>query len=86
MFGSEVEFRMNGYVQMVTLIGKEWRNSCGCTWSIVVGKFGKREKFRPVILLIIAEDSQVLFQCLIESFSLTVAFWVISRGKMDFHV
>jgi hypothetical protein len=38
------------------------------------------------VLLVVAIHSEVLFQSLIYTFSLTVAFGMISRGEMQCHV
>ena len=44
------------------------------------------KNLKPVILLVVAEDLEVLFQSLIEAFGLTVTFWVVTRGEMNLHV
>jgi len=36
--GSEVVFRVNGKVRMITLVGKEGCNASSGTWSIVVSE------------------------------------------------
>ena len=59
---------------------------CSSTWSIVVGELREQKEFRPVILLIIAEDAEVLLECLISAFSLTITFRMISRSEMKSHV
>ena len=60
MGGSEIAFWMNGEVWVITLIGKEWRNTSSSTWSIVVGKLHKQKEHIPVVLLVVAEYAQVL--------------------------
>ena len=40
----------------------------------------------PVVLLIVAVDSKILFQGLVYTFCLSVAFRVVTRGKVQFHV
>ena len=42
-------------------IGKERCNTSGSTWRVVIGEFGEWKEFGPVILLIVAIDSKVLF-------------------------
>ena len=74
----EVAFRVDREVWMVTFVGKEWGDPCSGTQGIVVSKFRKWEQGIPVILLIIANYPQVLFQGLIGLFSLTVAFRMVS--------
>jgi hypothetical protein len=43
-----------GNVGMVALICEEWGDASHSIQSIIVGKFCEREKFQPIILLIIA--------------------------------
>jgi hypothetical protein len=38
--GSEIALGMNGNVWVVTLVGKEGRNTGGCTWRVVEGELG----------------------------------------------
>ena len=40
----------------------------------------------PIVLLIIAKYSQVLFQSLVCSFRLTITFGMISRSEVELHV
>ena len=51
-----------------------------------VSKLCQREEFGPVVLLIIAIDSNVLFQGLIRLFGLSVDFGVITRGETELHI
>jgi len=44
------------------------------------------EEARPVVLLVIAIDPDVLFQGLISVLSLPVTFQMISRGEMQLHI
>ena len=37
---SEITLRMNGNVRMIALVGKEGRDSSGCTWCIVECELG----------------------------------------------
>ena len=48
-------------VQMISFISKERSNTSGSTWRVVIGEFSELKVFRPVILLIVAIDSKVLF-------------------------
>ena len=70
---------------MVSFVGKEWRDSCGGR-GIVISKLCDRKQIRPIVLLVVAIYSEVLFQGLIHSFSLSVALRVITGGKVEFHV
>jgi len=40
--GSNIAFGVNSNVQMISLIGEEWRNTSSSTQSIIVGKLCKR--------------------------------------------
>jgi hypothetical protein len=71
---------------MITFVGKEWENSGGSHGSIVVNKLTKREEARLVVLLVVAEDPKILLKGLIEPFSLSIAFWVRTRGEMNLYV
>jgi hypothetical protein len=69
--------RMYGDVRVVSFVGKEGRSD-GCTQSIVVSEFSEGKEQRPVVLLVVAEYTEVLFKCLIESFSLSISFRIIT--------
>ena len=71
---------------MVTLVSKEGGNTSSGARSIIVSELHQREEFGPVVLLIIAIDSNVLFQGLIHSFGLSVGFGMITGGEMGFHI
>jgi hypothetical protein len=78
--------RMYGDVQVVSFVGKERRSASGCTGSIVVSEFSEGKEQRPVVLLVVAEYTEVLFKCLIELFSLSVSFRMIAQGEVNLHV
>ena len=40
----------------------------------------------PVVLLVIAVDSEILFQSLVSAFGLSIALRVVTRGEVQFHV
>ena len=65
---------------------KVWAMTSSSTWSIVVGELREWKEFRPVVLLIIAEDVEVLLECLVSAFGLTITFRMISRSEMKSHV
>ena len=71
---------------MVALIRIEGRNTGSCTWCVIVCELSEWEQAEPIVLLVVAVDSDVLFQSLISSFSLSITFRVITRGKMKLHV
>jgi len=76
--GSNIAFGVNSDVWMISLISEEWRNTGSSTRSIIVGKLHKREEFRPVVLLIVTIYMEVLLECLICAFSLTITFGVVT--------
>ena len=84
--GSEFAFRVNGDIGVITFVGKEWGNSGGSRRGIVVGEFTEREETGPVVLLVVAEDPEILLKGLIEPFGLSVAFRVITGGEVNLHV
>ena len=53
--------RVNCEVWMVALVGKEGCDSGGSTGCIVVGELGGWKELIPIVLLVIAVDSDVLF-------------------------
>ena len=71
---------------MIAFVGEEQRDTGSRAQSIVVGKFRKRKEREPVVLLVIAEYPEVLFQCLIGPFRLSVTFGMISGGEVKLHV
>ena len=73
-------------VQVISLVSEEWGYSGGSTRGIVVCEFHKREKLSPVVLLVVAVNPDVLFQCLISAFGLSVAFRMVTGGEMKLHI
>ena len=55
MFGMDCE------VRMITLVGEEGCDSGSSTGRIVIGELQEWKEFVPIVLLIIAIDSDVLF-------------------------
>jgi hypothetical protein len=68
------------------LLAKKGEVPVDALQSIVVSKFSEGKERRPVVLLVVAEYMEVLFECLIESFSLSVSFRMIARGEVNLHV
>ena len=71
---------------MVALIHIEGRNTGSCTWCVIVCKLSEWEQAEPIVLLVVAVDSDVLFQSLISSFGLSITFRMVTRGEMKLHV
>ena len=80
--GSQIMFRVDGKVRVVTLVCKEWRNTSGFRRSVVVGEFSEGKECRPVVLLIGNIMTKILFQHLVNPFGLTIRFGVVSRSEM----
>ena len=77
---------MNGDGGVVALVGVERGDSGSCVGGVVVGEFRKRKEGVPVVLLIVDVGAEKLFKGLINSFSLSVSFRVITGGEMEGHV
>ena len=84
--GSDFLVQGRGKVRVVAFVRKERRNASSVIHSVVVSELGHGEERRPVVLLIGAEDSEDLFEGLVDSLSLSVGFWVISGGEVEIHV
>ena len=69
-------------VQVISLVSKEWGYSSGSTRGIVVCELHEQEKLSPVVLLVVAVNPDVLFQCLISAFGLSVTFRMVTRGEV----
>ena len=71
---------------MVAFIGKEQGySSCGVR-SVIVCKLRNWKEVRPIVLLIVAIDSEVLFQGLVHAFGLSVTLGMITGGEVELHV
>jgi len=44
------------------------------------------QRLRPVVLLVIAVDAEVLFECLVGSLCLAIALQVVTGGEVEAHV
>jgi hypothetical protein len=86
MIRGDVALRMHGEIGVVAFVGEERRNAGGVAQSIILGKLSKQEKGGPVVLLVVAIASEVLFECLVDTFGLAVAFQVVSGSEVEFHV
>src|ERR1700722_5764202 len=73
-------------VGVITFISEERKNTCCSTRSIVKSKLGQRKESFPVFLLVVAVHTQILFQSLICSFSLPIAFGAITGGEVELHI
>ena len=77
---------MNGKVRVVAFVGEEGRDAGRSARSVVVGKLCKGKEFSPIVLLIVAIDSEILFQRLVSPFGLSVSFGVVTGREVELHV
>ena len=59
---------------MVSLVSKERRHTSGLARRIVVGELSQRKQLGPVVLLVVAVSTEILFEDLIDLLSLTIPF------------
>src|SRR5467141_2867311 len=64
------------------LVCKEGGDHSSRMRSIIVCKFGKGQEVDPVILLVVDVYPKILFQDLVNSFSLPIGLWVIGRREI----
>jgi len=57
---------------MILIINIEWRDSYGDILSIIIDEFDEEKELVPIILLIVAEDAEVLLEDLINTLDLIV--------------
>ena len=75
------EVGFSALVRMLTVIDEEGRESCGCLTLVVIGEFCKGEPVGPVVLLIVDEQAEILFDFLVHSLGLSICLRMIgSRG------
>jgi len=82
---TEAQVRVDCDVGVVAFVGEEGGDTCCCARGVVKSKLHKWEKFSPIVLLVVAVDSEILLECLVHPLGLTISFWVISRGEMQGH-
>jgi len=83
--GTEAQVRVDCDVGVVAFVGEEGGDTSGCARGVVKSELCKWEEFGPVVLLVVAVDSEILLKCLVCPLSLTISFWVITRGEMQGH-
>ena len=70
---------------MVAFICEEGRDTGCCAGGVIEREICEGQKFCPVVLLVVTVDLEVLFQSLIRPLSLSIAFWMVSRGEVEGH-
>ena len=71
---------------IVAVVGEEWGNLSSRVGSVVIREFGEREEIGPVVLLVVAVQSEVTFERLVHPFGLAVSFGMICGGEVELHV
>ena len=82
---TEAQVSVDCDVRVVACGGKEGRDTSGCARGVVKCELCEWEEFGPIVLLVVAVDSEVLFESLVRLLGLTISFWVITRGEMQGH-
>ena len=71
---------------MITFVSKERGNTGSSGGSVVIRKLRNRKKTGPIVLLVVAISTKILFESLVNTFSLTIAFRVVPGGEVELHV
>ena len=51
---------------------------------VVVLEFRERKEPHPIILSLVGEESEILFQFLVDLFCMSISLWVVSGGGCQF--
>ena len=62
--GSQFALREDSDVGVIAFVGEERSYAGSSAGRVVVSEFGKGKDFRPIVLLVVAENAKVLFQSL----------------------
>ena len=62
---------------MESFVGEEGGDSGGRMFGVVVGKFRHWKVLSPIGLIVVDVESKVRFEDLVDSFRLSVRFWMI---------
>ncbi|KNZ76401.1 hypothetical protein J132_10511, partial [Termitomyces sp. J132] len=57
----------------------------GCVNMVVVLEFGIRKEFVPVILVLVAEEAEILFQLLVYILCLAIGLWMVGSGGVELY-
>jgi len=82
---TEAQVGVDCDVGVVAFVGEEGGDTSGCTRGVVKSELCEWEEFGPIVLLVVAVDSEILFESLVHPLGLTISFWVIARGEMQGH-
>ncbi|KNZ75600.1 hypothetical protein J132_02542 [Termitomyces sp. J132] len=70
---------------MLSHVKEEWGELGECINMVVVLELSIGEEFISVILVLVAEEVEVLLQLLIYAFGLTIGLWVVGGGGVELH-
>ena len=78
--------RFKGHFEfgMETLVSKEWGDHSGRVGPVVVCELGQGKEIDPVVLLVVDVHPKILFQDLVDTFSLTIGLWMVGSQKVGF--
>ena len=77
---------VNGDGRVIAFVGIEREDTSGSVQSVVVCEFCEWKKRTPIILLKVNVCSEVLFESLINLFSLFVSFGMITGDEVNTHI
>ena len=86
LVGSNLLVQGRGEVWIVAFVRKEGGNAGSVIHSVVVSELSHGEERGPIVLLVGTEDSEDLFEGLVNTLSLSVGFQVVSGGEVEIHV
>ena len=66
---------------MVPIYSKEWRHSGDYVLGVIICEFSSWKELMPVVLFIVNVAPEVLLECLIRVFDLSVCLWVECCGE-----
>ncbi|KAG5349075.1 hypothetical protein C0989_006170 [Termitomyces sp. Mn162] len=69
----------------VVRIEEEWGELGGCVNMVVVLEFGVGEELVPVILALVAEEAEILFQLLVYTLYLAIRLWMVGSGGVELY-
>ncbi|KNZ78834.1 hypothetical protein J132_09761, partial [Termitomyces sp. J132] len=81
--GLGLGFKTHAWV--LSHVEEEWGKLGGCMNMVVVLEFSIGEEFVPVILVLVAEEVEILFQLLVYMLCLAIGLWIVGSGGVELH-
>ena len=72
--------RFKAHVGDTSSVKEERRVLSGRVNLVVVLEFHERQEPHPIILSLVGEESEILFQFLVDPFRLSISLWVVGGG------